>query len=97
GRLPDDISPSMSDASKNLYEAILQQLSASASGGAALPSMPPARASAAGVPWRRRDEGGIEVFWIERAEALPFMGGWHAFPGGALSRSDAAVPVAGAP
>ncbi len=41
--------------------------------------------------------GGIEVFWIQRAESLPFMGGWHAFPGGALSRSDAAVPVTGEP
>jgi glyoxylase-like metal-dependent hydrolase (beta-lactamase superfamily II)/8-oxo-dGTP pyrophosphatase MutT (NUDIX family) len=87
----------MSDASKNLYEAILQQISAAASGGAPSPTLPPARASAAVVPWRRRDEGGIEVFWIQRAETLQFMGGWHAFPGGALSRSDAAVPVAGSP
>ena len=34
---------------------------------------------------------------MRRAEALAFMGGWHAFPGGGLSRSDAAVPVSGQP
>ncbi|HYG65264.1 MAG TPA: MBL fold metallo-hydrolase [Thermoanaerobaculia bacterium] len=85
----------MSDATKNLYESILLQISDSAARGGALSPLPPARASAAVVPWRRRDAGGIEVFWIQRAEALPFMGGWHAFPGGALSRADAGVPVAG--
>ena len=56
----------------------------------------PVRASAAVIPWRRRGEK-IEVFWVRRAEALPFMGGWHAFPGGGLSRSDAAIPVTGEP
>ena len=56
----------------------------------------PSRASAAVIPWRRRGSG-IEVFWVRRAEALPFMGGWHAFPGGGLSRSDAAIPVTGEP
>jgi ribonuclease/clavin/mitogillin len=60
----------------------------------------PVRASAAVVLWRRKGANGektIEVFWVRRAEALPFMGGWHAFPGGGLSRSDAAVPVTGEP
>ncbi|MFL6200907.1 MAG: MBL fold metallo-hydrolase [Thermoanaerobaculia bacterium] len=58
----------------------------------------PPRASAAVIPWRyRRGGGGIEVFWVRRAEALSFMGGWHAFPGGGLSRSDAAIPVTGEP
>ncbi len=56
----------------------------------------PVRASAAVIPWRRKGER-IEVFWVRRAEALPFMGGWHAFPGGGLSRSDAAIPVTGEP
>lgn len=56
----------------------------------------PVRASAAVIPWRRKGNG-IEVFWVRRAETLPFMGGWHAFPGGGLSRSDAAVPVTGEP
>ncbi|MCP4663061.1 MAG: MBL fold metallo-hydrolase, partial [bacterium] len=32
-----------------------------------------------------------------RSPALRFLGGWHAFPGGGLARSDAAVAVAGAP
>ncbi|MEA2563968.1 MAG: endoribonuclease [Acidobacteriota bacterium] len=56
----------------------------------------PVRASAAVIPWRRRGEG-IEVYWVRRAETLAFMGGWHAFPGGGLSRSDAAIPVTGEP
>ncbi len=78
----------------NVYEAVLQGLAkqAPAAGG----SLPPPRASAAVVPWRRATEaggGGIQVFWIKRSEALPFMGGWHAFPGGGLARTDAAVQV----
>src|SRR5215204_1353738 len=56
----------------------------------------PVRASAAVIPWRRQGKK-IEVFWVRRAEALAFMGGWHAFPGGGLSRSDAAIPVSGEP
>ncbi len=97
----------MSHATRNLYESILHQLSASARENVPTGSpLPPARPSAAVIPWRYRQEGegseadeagGIEVFWIQRAESLPFMGGWHAFPGGALSRSDAAVPVTGEP
>ena len=34
---------------------------------------------------------------MKRSESLPFMGGWHAFPGGGLSRSDAGLPVSGEP
>src|ERR1700674_1996862 len=88
-------------ASGNLYEAVLAELAgAAASGGVTLP---PARSSAAVVPWRRtapesgpvggRGSGsrGVEVYWVKRGEALPFMGGWHAFPGGGLSRSDAEI------
>jgi ribonuclease/clavin/mitogillin len=62
--------------------------------------LPPARASASVVLWRRRERSGpedVEVFWVKRAEALQFMGGWHAFPGGGLSRADAALPVSGEP
>ncbi|HXO30319.1 MAG TPA: MBL fold metallo-hydrolase, partial [Thermoanaerobaculia bacterium] len=50
-------------------------------------------------PWRRSARSGtsgangLEVFWVKRGEALPFMGGWHAFPGGGLSRSDAEIAV----
>ena len=61
--------------------------------------LPPARASASVVLWRRTGPAptDVEVFWIRRAEAQPFMGGWHAFPGGGMARSDAERPVAGAP
>src|SRR6185369_11254584 len=61
------------------------------------PALPPSRPSAAVVPWRRTAGGSIEVYWVRRAGELPFMGGWHAFPGGGLSRADAAVPVDGHP
>jgi glyoxylase-like metal-dependent hydrolase (beta-lactamase superfamily II)/8-oxo-dGTP pyrophosphatase MutT (NUDIX family) len=73
-----------------LYERVL------AAAGGALPAPRPPRASAAVVPWRRRG-GALEVYWIRRGRALPFMGGWQAFPGGAVERGDAAVAVDGAP
>jgi ribonuclease/clavin/mitogillin len=79
----------MSEGGGNLYEGVLQKLAGAAPSGGALPP----RASAAVVPWRRAAAGGIEVYWVKRGEALPFMGGWHAFPGGGLSRADAAIPV----
>src|SRR5258708_36745619 len=104
-------------ASGNLYEAVLAGLAGAA--GDAEPGLPPARSSAAVVPWRRsgrsgagvdergragdpvhdggegsaRGVSGVEVFWVKRGEALPFMGGWHAFPGGGLARSDAEIAV----
>ncbi|HEV8239881.1 MAG TPA: MBL fold metallo-hydrolase [Thermoanaerobaculia bacterium] len=85
----------MSDAapSPGLYE---QALAAAAASGAALALAKPPRASAGVVPWRRRN-GRIEVFWVRRSEAVPFMPGWHAFPGGGLARSDAELPVHGEP
>jgi ribonuclease/clavin/mitogillin len=78
-------------ASGNLYEAALAGLAGAAPGGQ--PGQPAARASAAVVPWRRAAAGGVEVFWVKRAEELAFMGGWHAFPGGGLARGDAGVAV----
>lgn len=83
----------MANESGNLYEKVV---------GRPLgpEGLPPARASAAVVLWRRRPGSGpddVEVFWVKRAEALPFMGGWHAFPGGGLSRADVALPVSGEP
>ncbi len=82
----------MADAG-NVYEKIVgTPLSSSA--------LPPARISAAVVLWRRVEGGGpdeVEVYWVKRSEALAFMGGWHAFPGGGLSRSDAGLPVSGEP
>ncbi len=53
----------------------------------------PPRSSAAVVPWRQDDRGNIEVYWVRRSPALRFMGGWHAFPGGGLSRADAEVAL----
>lgn len=84
-------------SSDNLYELVLDNLSARGEGAG--PSLPPVRPSAAVIPWRRTesDAGGIEVYWIRRSDELPFMGGWHAFPGGGVSRSDAALPVTGTP
>jgi endoribonuclease LACTB2 len=84
----------------NLYEALLAGLAASPGGGAG--ALPRARASASVVPWRRTPAGGLEVFWVQRSDELPFMGGWHAFPGGGLAKTDAEIPViapaaAGAP
>ena len=87
-------------ASGNLYEAVLAGLAGAAA--AAEPALPPARSSASVVPWRRSARSarsgrsganGLEVFWVKRGETLPFMGGWHAFPGGGLSRSDAEIAV----
>ncbi len=88
--------PGMADApSGNLYETVIGQSLAGES-----PSLPPPRVSAAVVLWRWREGAGpddVDVFWVKRAESLPFMGGWHAFPGGGLSRSDAQLPVSGEP
>ena len=72
-----------------LYERVLAAL-----GGAPAEAKPP-RASAAVVPWRRR-EGRLEVYWVRRSEGVPFMPGWHAFPGGAAARGDAELPLVGA-
>jgi glyoxylase-like metal-dependent hydrolase (beta-lactamase superfamily II)/8-oxo-dGTP pyrophosphatase MutT (NUDIX family) len=60
-------------------------------------SLPPKpRASAAVVPWRVT-AGELEVYWVRRAPTLPFMGGWHAFPGGGLSKKDLAIEMAEPP
>ena len=48
---------------------------------------------AAAVVLFRRTPSGPEVFWVRRSEAVPFMGGFHAFPGGAVDKADAGVPV----
>ena len=61
-----------------------------------LPARKP-RISASVVPWRRTAEGEIEVYWVRRSPKLRFMGGFHAFPGGGLSKEDSEVPVNGLP
>ncbi len=79
----------MSQISKPLYEKLLSQ-------GQEGVAVRPPRASASIVPWRRGLDA-VEVYWVRRSPELAFMGGWHAFPGGGLSRRDAAVEVAGSP
>ena len=73
----------------SLYERAL------AAAGSPPPARPP-RASAAVVLWRRANDG-LEVFWVQRARSMAFMGGWYAFPGGGLSRTDAELRLAGEP
>ena len=38
-----------------------------------------------------------EVFWVKRSYQLAFLGGFHAFPGGQIDETDAAVDVRNAP
>ena len=57
--------------------------------------MPRPPALAATVVLHRRSPA-LEVFWVQRADALQFLGGFHAFPGGRADRGDAATPVSGA-
>lgn len=76
--------------SDGLYERILEEVEK----GANLPLPQPPRSSASVVLWRRVANG-VEVFWIQRSASLPFMGGWHAFPGGGLSRRDLGIEVSG--
>ncbi|HYX23997.1 MAG TPA: MBL fold metallo-hydrolase [Thermoanaerobaculia bacterium] len=84
-----------SDPSGNLYEKVVGHPLGPEPG-----VLPPPRVSASVVLWRHLEGGGpddVEVYWVKRAETLAFMGGWHAFPGGAMSRSDAGLPVSGEP
>ncbi len=77
---------------RSLYEKLLSDPL-----GISAPAAKPPRVSASIVPWRVGDSGEVEVYWVRRAAELAFMGGWHAFPGGGLSRRDAALPVVGHP
>ncbi len=78
----------MSDG--NLYERVVGQ-------GGFTPPPEKVRASSAIILWRRRPpdpshpDGELEVFWVRRAPAMRFMGGWHAFLGGTVSRDDPAL------
>jgi glyoxylase-like metal-dependent hydrolase (beta-lactamase superfamily II)/8-oxo-dGTP pyrophosphatase MutT (NUDIX family) len=77
--------------SSTLYEQVLQQLAT----GEELPLQKPPRDSASVVLWRRNTAREIEVFWVRRSPQLAFMAGWHAFPGGVISRSDSEIAVKG--
>ena len=74
----------------SLYERVL------AKAGAAAGFPVKVRSSAAVVLWRRGDDG-LRVFWMRRKPEMQFMGGWHAFPGGTVSKEDAAGPETGGP
>lgn len=76
----------------SLYEKVLARIG---DDGELVKARPP-RASAGVVLWRE-NESGIEVFWIQRADELAFMGGWYAFPGGGWSKRDVDVPVSQQP
>lgn len=84
-----DRRPRLSNA--NLYETVLE-----AAAGALLTTPRPPRPSASVVLWRRVTSG-LEVFWIKRSEDLAFMGGWHAFPGGALDKKDQDATIRNVP
>lgn len=58
------------------------------------PSGPPRDASA--VILFRRVVGGVEVFWLEREAKLAFAGGFFAFPGGKVDKTDGSFIVAAA-
>jgi endoribonuclease LACTB2 len=83
----------MKSGEASLYEKALRQIAA----GGGVAGLPPPRPSAAVVLWRRDASGALEVYWVKRSEELPFMGGWHAFPGGGLARTDTEIPIAGTP
>lgn len=76
-----------------LYEQVLANLGE----GASLPMPKAPRSSAAVVLWRSVAGEGRQVYWVRRSLAVPFMAGWHAFPGGGLARSDVEIEIAGAP
>ncbi|HEX4956122.1 MAG TPA: MBL fold metallo-hydrolase [Thermoanaerobaculia bacterium] len=83
-------------ASPSGETGLYEQMMAAIGGAAHLPAAKQPRPSAAVVLWRQSG-GGLEVFWIRRADTLAFMAGWHAFPGGGLARTDAECPLLGLP
>lgn len=49
-------------------------------------SSPPLRPAASMILISQRPE--LQVLWVRRSEANPFLGGFHSFPGGRFSRED---------
>jgi glyoxylase-like metal-dependent hydrolase (beta-lactamase superfamily II)/8-oxo-dGTP pyrophosphatase MutT (NUDIX family) len=39
---------------------------------------------------------GRQAYWVKRSDAVPYMPGFRAFPGGTVNREDAALEIAGA-
>ena len=56
----------------------------------------PSRPSAAVVLLRGR-EPALQTYWVKRSEAVSYMPGFRAFPGGTVDREDAALEIEGAP
>ncbi|HXL15053.1 MAG TPA: MBL fold metallo-hydrolase, partial [Methylomirabilota bacterium] len=50
------------------------------------PAAPPLRPAASLILISRNPH--LRVLWVHRAEANPFLGGFHSFPGGRMSRED---------
>ena len=50
---------------------------------------PPLRPAASLILISRKPE--LRVLWVHRAEANPFLGGFHSFPGGRVSREDGSL------
>src|SRR4051794_25177907 len=62
------------------------------------PPPPPAKPRDAAIIllFRRLRGGGVEVFWLRRETSLSFAGGFYAFPGGGVDKTDPLIPVEGA-
>lgn len=60
----------------------------------AAPPAPPPREAAAVVLFQRTSKG-VQVFWLEREQKLRFAGGFFAFSGGRVDKTDVLIPVAG--
>jgi glyoxylase-like metal-dependent hydrolase (beta-lactamase superfamily II)/8-oxo-dGTP pyrophosphatase MutT (NUDIX family) len=61
------------------------------------PPPQPIRPSASVIPWRTNRAGETEVFWVRRSLQLGVLGGWYAFPGGGVSKTDASLPISAPP
>ncbi len=70
----------------------MSRLSSDKSGGTIAPPTP--KDAAAVILLRHQtDRSDPEVFWVRRSQRMPFLGGFHAFPGGQRDESDADVAV----
>ena len=56
----------------------------------------PSRPSAAVVLLRGEGDA-LQTYWVKRSDAVPYMPGFRAFPGGTVHRDDALLEIEGAP
>jgi endoribonuclease LACTB2 len=45
----------------------------------------------------RGQESTLQTYWVKRSDAVPYMPGFRAFPGGTVNREDTALEIEGAP